>query len=171
MTSTRGGLNYADIMSMHQLQFLFCDFNNCAHAKAVVQLINAYKQDPMGGSVPFSDAEGHILLKGLASHPSCFVMFGLYENVFASMATCFVNYSTFRLAPYINIHDLIVLDAYRGKGIGRAILQKLLQIAAERGYCKVNLEVREDNYRAKTLYANLGFTECEPPMHFWERLV
>lgn len=158
-------------MSNHQFQFLFCDFNNSTHAAALVQLINSYKQDPMGGSVPFSDEEGQILIKGLASHSSCFVLFGLCDDVYAAMATCFVNYSTFRLAPYINIHDLIVLDTYRGKGLGKAMLQKLFQIASERGYCKVNLEVREDNSRAKTLYAGLGFAECEPPMHFWERLV
>lgn len=150
---------------------LFCDFSNDNHKAALVKLINAYKQDPMGGSVPFNEDEGLILIQNLASHPSCFVLFVMYNGKVSGLATCFINYSTFRLTPYINIHDLFVLKSCRGKGLAKALLQKVINIASDRGYCKVNLEVREDNLGAKALYTEFGFTECEPPMHFWQRLL
>lgn len=150
---------------------LFCDFDNTHHQDALVRLINAYKQDPMGGSVPFTEDEGRTLVKSLSSHPSCFVMFVMYKGEYVGLATCFINYSTFRLAPYINVHDVVILEPYRGVGLGKALLMKIINIASERGYCKVNLEVRQDNHPAKALYASLGFKECETPMYFWERLL
>jgi ribosomal protein S18 acetylase RimI-like enzyme len=33
----------------------------------------------------------------------------------------------------------------------------------------VNLEVREDNLSAKTLYQSLGFHDTKPAMHFWTK--
>ena len=59
----------------------------------------------------------------------------------------------------------------RGAGLGRALLDKIIVIAGERGYCKVNLEVRDDNTVAKELYSSLGFQDTVPPMHFWTKFL
>lgn len=53
---------------------------------------------------------------------------------------------------------------YRGKGIGRAILEHLLAEASVRGYERVSLETgrSEPFHPAHRLYAMNGFVECEP---------
>ena len=50
-----------------------------------------------------------------------------------------------------------LLPAYRGKGIGTRLLHAALQSAKERGLCRVELEVFEDNTAARTLYEKAGF--------------
>jgi ribosomal protein S18 acetylase RimI-like enzyme len=69
------------------------------------------------------------------------------------------------------VHDVAVLSKARGKGVGRKLLERVIEIARERDYCKVNLEVREDNAAAKHLYNDLGFVEDNPPMHFWTKIL
>jgi len=44
-----------------------------------------------------------------------------------------------------------------------------VEISLERDYCKITLEVREDNEAALALYRKMGFTECEPNMYFWTK--
>jgi ribosomal protein S18 acetylase RimI-like enzyme len=62
-----------------------------------------------------------------------------------------------------------VVKEYRGKNIGRKLLEKCIEIAKERDYCKITLEVRDDNTVAKNLYKSLDFRECIPVMHFWTK--
>jgi len=127
--------------------------------------------DPMGGCVPLSVEKQQKLVSELATHPTSFVLFAKVKGEFVGMAVCFVNFSTFRCAPYINIHDLIVHSDCRGKGVGKAIMNEIINTAVQKQYCKVNLEVREDNEVGMNLYRELGFKECNPPMKFWERII
>jgi ribosomal protein S18 acetylase RimI-like enzyme len=69
------------------------------------------------------------------------------------------------------VHDLAVIKTARGKGIGRKLLERIIEIAKEKDYCKVTLEVRTDNINAQGLYKSLGFIECKPVMHYWEKKV
>jgi ribosomal protein S18 acetylase RimI-like enzyme len=51
------------------------------------------------------------------------------------------------------------------------LLEKVLALSGERGYCKITLEVREDNHTARALYSDLGFKDTIPPMHFWTKML
>ncbi|KHK89551.1 GNAT family N-acetyltransferase [Novosphingobium malaysiense] len=53
---------------------------------------------------------------------------------------------------------------YRGKGVGKAILLRLLEEARARGYSRVSLETgRPEPFRAaQNLYLSHGFVECPP---------
>ena len=50
-----------------------------------------------------------------------------------------------------------VIDGFRGKGIGIALMRAALSRAQEAGLTRVELTVREDNLRAKALYEKVGF--------------
>jgi RimJ/RimL family protein N-acetyltransferase len=50
-----------------------------------------------------------------------------------------------------------VIDGFRGKGIGIALMRAALSRAKEAGLSRVELTVREDNLRAKALYEKVGF--------------
>lgn len=54
--------------------------------------------------------------------------------------------------------------AYRGKGVGKAILLRLLAEARARGYARVSLETGkpEPFHPAHGLYRSNGFIECPP---------
>ena len=121
----------------------------------------------MGDTEPLNKLEQLRLVDGLANHPTAEVLFALTDSKIVGLATCFVNFSTFTVKSYLYIHDIVVLAEYRGKGIGKMLMQKLIEISQGRKYCKITLEVREDNATAKALYKSLGFGECEPKMNFW----
>jgi GNAT superfamily N-acetyltransferase len=125
--------------------------------------------DPMGECNQASGVKADDLIEGLAHHPSSFVLFIEYCDKIIGLTTCFINFSTFRAKSYINVHDIFLEIQYRGKGFGRVLMKEVIAIARLRNYCKVNLEVREDNISAKTLYQSLGFHDTEPSMHFWTK--
>ena len=52
------------------------------------------------------------------------------------------------------IIDIFVLDEYRNKGIGKALINKMLE---NKQIEKVTLEVKKDNKNAIMLYNSLGF--------------
>ncbi len=55
-------------------------------------------------------------------------------------------------------------DAFRRRGVGRAMVDHLLHVAAERGYTRVSLETgtMEAFAPARQMYATAGFEPCEP---------
>jgi [ribosomal protein S18]-alanine N-acetyltransferase len=62
-----------------------------------------------------------------------------------------------RTAPFeYEIHTIGVDPAYQGRGIGRRLLDELLNVAEG---AVVHLEVRTDNATAIALYRSVGFTE------------
>ena len=56
--------------------------------------------------------------------------------------------------------ETLAIDAgYRGRGIGRQLLQAAAQIAREKGYDGVELQVNAKNTDAFAFYKKYGFTE------------
>jgi ribosomal protein S18 acetylase RimI-like enzyme len=153
------------------IEFEFCDFENPAHLVALADLLNMYMTDPMGDATPLNKLQQLRLVDGLANHPSSFVLFELLDGVIVGLATCFINFSTFNVKSYLNIHDFFVHPDYRGKGLANNLMQELIRISNDRKYCKMTLEVREDNFVAQGLYKNLGFEACKPDMFFWTKML
>lgn len=56
-----------------------------------------------------------------------------------------------------DLENVLVTEAYRKSGVGKAILNALLENAKERGAEKVFLEVRVSNSAAMRLYLSCGF--------------
>lgn len=55
--------------------------------------------------------------------------------------------------------NLAVAEAWRGRGLGRRLLDWTLERAGERGIERVCLEVRDSNKAARELYAGRGFVQ------------
>jgi ribosomal protein S18 acetylase RimI-like enzyme len=154
---------------MKEISFETCDFENPAHLNALVELLNAYISDDMGGGLALNKLQQLRLVDGLANHPSALVLFMLCDNQVAGFTTCFINFSTFNVKSYLNIHDFFVLSSFRGQGLGKKLMEQLIIISEERKYCKITLEVREDNIVAQSLYKDLGYDACSPNMLFWTK--
>lgn len=79
-----------------------------------------------------------------------------YDGMVAGQALFFRNYSTFLGKPGIYLEDLYVKPEYRGKGIGKALLMKIISIAKERNYGRVEWSVLDWNKPAIDFYNSLG---------------
>ena len=67
-----------------------------------------------------------------------------------------------------HVTNVAVEKAYRGQGIGKALMQALMQYAANLGAQYLTLEVRKSNTVAKNLYYGLGFVELGVRKHYYE---
>jgi ribosomal protein S18 acetylase RimI-like enzyme len=89
--------------------------------------------------------------------------------------------SLFRFRPGIwsagdetYLQELYVVPPLRGRGIGRALLEKTIEVARERGSDGIDLNTGETDTAARALYESMGFTNREgspdgPSMLFYER--
>ena len=57
------------------------------------------------------------------------------------------------------ISNIATLSAFRGNGIGRAILEKIIELCKDEGCERITLELRESNSVARALYESCGFIE------------
>lgn len=133
------------------------DLDNSEHCVAIPAMISAYAADPMGGGQQLDSTRLQEIVPGLRQHPSSLVLLAFAEKKPVGIANCFVGFSTFSAKPLLNIHDLAVLPEFRGKGVGRQLLEAAEAKASELGCCKLTLEVRADNSRAREVYKQFGF--------------
>jgi ribosomal protein S18 acetylase RimI-like enzyme len=152
---------------MTTVNITICDYAKPGHLNAITSLINAYIADEMGGGKPLSKPEQLLLVEGLNNHPKSIVLLAQIGDVFVGLLTAFENFSTFSAKPMVNIHDVIVLKEYRSKGIGRQLMNAIVNEAEKRKCSRITLEVRKDNVNAQNLYKSLGFEESE--MFYWRK--
>lgn len=153
---------------MNTLEIVEVDLSNKKHADAVLTVTNRYAKDPMGRGASLSDSTQRTLITELKKIPMYIGFVAFIDGKPAGLANCFYTLSSFKAAPVINIHDLIVMPDYRSMGIGKALIGTVTKKAKEKNCCKVTLEVREDN-RARNLYEREGFSYGEPMMYFMSK--
>jgi putative acetyltransferase len=67
-------------------------------------------------------------------------------------------------ARHGEVKSMHTAEAARGQGVGRAIVDHMLDVARQRGYRRVSLETGTGLAfaPASSLYTGIGFTPCEP---------
>jgi GNAT superfamily N-acetyltransferase len=145
---------------MEPIEIMEANLLRVDHQKAVLELVDAYSCDPMGDGKPLS-AEARVrLIPGLQQHPTTLIFLAYQAAEPIGIAVCFRGFSTFAAQPLINIHDLNVLPAHRGKGIGQRLIAAVEAKARTSGCCKLSLEVQENNHRARRSYTAAGFAQA-----------
>ena len=133
------------------------DYANPAHAAALVALLDAYAQDPMGGGQALSEFAKANLVSALAARPQAFSVLAFDGNQAVGLVNCIEGFSTFACRPLVNVHDVVVLADFRGRGIAEKMLTLAEEISRQRGACKMTLEVLQGNAAAARLYERIGF--------------
>jgi ribosomal protein S18 acetylase RimI-like enzyme len=62
-----------------------------------------------------------------------------------------------------HLEELYVAPDHRGQGLGRALLERTLEFARERGAGRIDLGTAVDDRAARALYESVGFTNFEKP--------
>lgn len=89
------------------------------------------------------------------------VLIAEYDNSPAGYALFFPNFSTFIGKPGIYLEDLFVKSEYRGKGIGKALLEMVISLAKERNCGRVEWSVLTWNQSAIDFYIARGAHQLE----------
>ena len=139
------------------LRILPVDYHDAVHCSALVMLLDAYAQDPMGGGQALPEDVKARLCDDLAARTDAASFIAWRDDVPVGLVNCIEGYSTFKARPLMNIHDIAVLPGHRGAGVGRALLAAAEQHAKDRGCCKLTLEVLTGNAQALKIYLGFGF--------------
>jgi len=65
------------------------------------------------------------------------------------------------------IHDVVVDETARGRGVGEALAREALRLAESAGAVSVELTTRQEREAANRLYRRLGFELRETNMYVW----
>ncbi|MDD5274263.1 MAG: GNAT family N-acetyltransferase [Methylovulum sp.] len=153
---------------------ILADLSSPDHAQTIMDLLDEYAQDPMGGGQALSAFVRSNLVAELKKRQGVYVLLAMHNEEAVGMAICFEGFSTFACKPLLNIHDVIVSAKYRGRSIARRLLAKAEEIAVASGCCKLTLEVLTGNTAAQAAYKACGYAgyELDPTMGqamFWQK--
>ena len=143
----------------HAVQIVRADYANPRHRSAIPYLLNTYAKGLLGFRKDINDHVLDALVPGLERTQNDLVLLARANKDYVGMAICFFGFSTFHARSLINIHDFMVLEDFRGQGIGRALLNEIEIIARDMDCCKITLEVQENNTPARRLYRSGGFKD------------
>jgi GNAT superfamily N-acetyltransferase len=137
----------------------------------LTKLLNGYATDPLGGCTPLKNEVMEHLSARLAKipHAFSFVAYATDDNqkeedkeIPVGLVNCFEGFSTFAAKPLVNIHDMYVVDEFRGQGVSQALMAAVEKEAREeRGCCKITLECLSKNQIALNAYKKFGFNSYE----------
>jgi ribosomal protein S18 acetylase RimI-like enzyme len=161
-------------MEAAEILVLQASYSNPVQSEAIGLLLNHYAQDPMGGGKALSADLLAQLPAELAKRPHAFSVLAFVGGEPAGLVNCFEGFSTFACRPLVNVHDVVVMEQFRGLGLSQKMLQKVEEIARQRGCCKITLEVLEGNPVAQASYRKFGFDDSVfDPAHgrmlFWSK--
>jgi GNAT superfamily N-acetyltransferase len=123
--------------------------------EAVVGLVHEladYEREPQ--SCRLAAHQLHAALFGPA--PAVFGHVAEIDGRVVGCALWFLNFSTWEGVHGIHLEDLYVQPAFRGRGLGSALLAALAAVCAERGYARLEWAVLDWNEPSIGFYRSIG---------------
>ena len=143
---------------MSRLEFRWAEEKDAAMILRFIRALAAYEK--------LSDqvvATEELLREWIFEKKKAEVLFPMEEGEEVGFALFFHNFSTFLGRAGLYLEDLYISPEYRGKGYGKATLQKLAQIAVERGCGRLEWSCLDWNQPSIDFYLSLG----AEPMEEW----
>jgi len=106
--------------------------------------------------------EDDLIRDGFSKNPKFGVIIAEWDGNPAGMAFFFHNYSTWEGRHGLFLEDLFVRPQFRRKGIGKALMVSLAQIAIEENCYGIRWEVLDWNTSAIDVYQRLGARFRQP---------
>jgi len=159
---------------VNKITVCIADYNDPAHANAIAELMLGYSRDVMGGNNPIPlDIRGRIAAS-LAEFGNAYTALAYVDGEAVGLITVLKSFSTFKIKPVLNLHDVFVAPEWRGKGVARQMLSQVERLANELNCCKLTLEVLSNNKAAQSLYKSSGFApyvllDGAGEARFWEK--
>ncbi|NKI30841.1 GNAT family N-acetyltransferase [Croceivirga thetidis] len=118
---------------------------------ALITELAVFEKEPEAVKVTIGDLERDGFGEAPLFH--CFV--ADFNGDVVGIALVYPRYSTWR-GPVIHLEDLIVTKAMRGKGIGAALLKRVVQYGVAKGVGRIGWEVLDWNEPAIKFYEDCG---------------
>ena len=143
---------------MSQVEFRRAEEKDTALILRFIQELAAYEK--LDGQVVATE---ELLREWIFEKGKAEVLFPVEKGMEVGLALFFHNFSTFLGRAGLYLEDLYIRPEHRGKGYGKATLQKLARIAVERGCGRLEWSCLDWNKPSIDFYLSLG----AEPMEEW----
>jgi len=123
-----------------------------------IRVLAEYEREPEAAVA----TEADILTYAFSEHPLVKVTLAEWNGQPAGFALWFLNFSTWEGKPGIYLEDLFVPPAFRGHGIGKALLKHLAALAVKEGWTRFVWQVLDWNTPAIEFYEAHGAKVMRP---------
>lgn len=120
---------------------------DCPRMMELVRELALYERAPEQVTVSLS----HFEESGFGAHPVWWAFVAEVEGTVQGMALYYIRYSTWK-GQRMYLEDLVVSEAFRGRGIGAALMDALIQEARDRNFCGMLWQVLDWNEPAIRFY-------------------
>jgi GNAT superfamily N-acetyltransferase len=120
---------------------------DCPRLLQLVQELAEYERAPNEVTVTLS----HFEESGFGKSPVWWAFVAEVDGIIVGFALYYVRYSTWK-GQRMYLEDIIVTNEWRGKGIGKLLMDRLIQEARDRGWNAIIWQVLEWNEPAINFY-------------------
>lgn len=117
-----------------------------------IRALATYEREPDAVTATAED----LLRDGFGPNPYYSCLIAEQDGTAAGFALFFYDYSTWLGKPGLYLEDVFVHPEFRGRGIGKALLQRVANIAIGKGCPRLKWEVLDWNAPAIEFYSALG---------------
>jgi GNAT superfamily N-acetyltransferase len=125
--------------------------HDCALMRTMIRELAEFEHEIESVSITYE----MLARDGFGADPKFRALIAEWDGQPAAFALFFGRYSTWA-GPAIHLEDLFVRSAFRGKGIGTALLAAIARITVDEGCYGLHWEVLDWNAPAIDLYQALG---------------
>jgi GNAT superfamily N-acetyltransferase len=119
---------------------------------AFIRALAAYERAPDAVKATEADLREH----GFGPNPYFQCLIAEEDGRPAGFAFYFFDYSTWMGRTGIYLEDIFVYPEFRGRGIGKMLLQRVAAVAMEKGCARLKWEVLDWNTPAIDFYRSMG---------------
>jgi len=120
---------------------------DCPRLLELIQELAVYERAPNEVTVTLS----HFEKSGFGQNPVWWAFVAEVENKVVGFALYYVRYSTWK-GERMYLEDILVTNEWRGKGVGKLLMDRLIEEAKERGWNAMLWQVLDWNEPAINFY-------------------
>lgn len=120
---------------------------DCPAMLKLIQELALYEKAPDEVTVDFN----HFVESGFGEKPVWWAFVGEENHTLVAFGLYYIRYSTWK-GQRMYLEDLIVTENWRGKGIGKKLLDRLIDEARERNFSGIGWQVLDWNEPAINFY-------------------
>jgi GNAT superfamily N-acetyltransferase len=138
---------------------------DCSRMMELIHELALYEKAPDEVTVSFD----HFVESGFGDKPVWWAIVAEADGTVEGFALCYTRYSTWK-GQRLYLEDLIVTEKMRGKGIGKLLFDRLIEICNEKQYSGMAWQVLDWNEPAINFYKKYkgvsidgGWLNCSIP--------
>jgi GNAT superfamily N-acetyltransferase len=120
---------------------------DCPRMLELVRELALYERAPDAVTVSLQ----HFVDSGFGAHPVWWAYVAETESGIVGFALYYIRYSTWK-GQKLYLEDIIVTEAWRGKGIGAMLMDEIIKTAKDKGFCGLTWQVLNWNEPAINFY-------------------